>query len=183
MLFVVSDRDFFEDNPHARIMKEFAGASSATMKFVALYSDWRSPYRKLDNYERRERALMAAGFAPKGGLFTKEGEAILNGRASKVEDYIEKYKGLQGIESEEASLSAIKSGEGVIRDRLNNLDETTSAKDIGDLAKSLTMLAKERRVLEDLIDEKLGVEFSGGMSADEDAEEESAWERSNKRNG
>lgn len=179
MLFNVSERDFFEDNPHVRIMPEFAGANSAQLKFVALFSDWLSPYRKLSQQERRERALMAAGgYVSKGGQFSKEGTAIMAGKNKEVEGYIEMYKKIQGISSEEQSLDAIKMGEKTIRDRLNSLDETTPAKDIGDLAKSLTMLAKERRILEDLIDEKLGVNMMRALNGDdEELEEDSAWER------
>lgn len=177
MLFNVSEKDFFEDNPHARIMKEFSGATSAQLKFVALFADWLSPYRKLAPAERRERCLMAAGYKAKGINFAKDGDDILKGKNEDVERYIIAYKDIQGIGSEELSLGAIKAAEDNIRDRLNNLDETTTAKDISELAKSLTLLAKERRILEDLIQEKLGVDVLRELNGDASDDDDSAWDR------
>ena len=182
MLFLISDNDFFDDNPHARLMPEFGGASSNQMKFVCLFADWSSPYRKLNIQERRERSLMAASFIVKGGAFSKEGEVILKGKNQKVEAYIDAYKGLQGIEDEELTLNAIKNAEKTIRERLNAITDDDTAKDIGDTVKALTALAVERKKINALIDEKLGIDAMFNMQAKEDeTDDDSAWERRDAR--
>lgn len=84
MLFKISQEDVFEDNPHLSIMPQFKGITSDEFKFVALYADWKSPYKNLSPDERYQKALLN----------------VSSIRKDKIGKYIEAYHDIQGIGSE-----------------------------------------------------------------------------------
>ncbi|MFN7882970.1 MAG: hypothetical protein ACK5PF_08150, partial [bacterium] len=61
MLFKISKNDVFEDNPHISILPQFKGITSDEFMFVALYADWKSPYKNLPQEQRYSRALESVG--------------------------------------------------------------------------------------------------------------------------
>jgi len=54
---VLTDRHFFMDNPSFRTLAPFKELESDEMKFVALYADEDSPFRKIADKERRLEVL------------------------------------------------------------------------------------------------------------------------------
>ena len=92
MLFKISQEDVFEDNPHLLILTEFKGITSDEFKFVALYADWKSPYKNLSPEERYQKALLN----------------VSSIRKDKIGKYIEAYHDMQGIGSERESLEALR---------------------------------------------------------------------------
>jgi hypothetical protein len=153
MLFKISQEDVFDDNPHLSILPQFKGITSDEFKFVALYADWKSPYKNLGPEERYQRAMGAV-------------ESI---RKEKIDKYVQAYYEMQGIGSERESLEALEAALSEIRKRLKNAADL-EADEIKKLSASLIDLTKQRKAIELLINNEMNMEQPqdsevGGMSA------------------
>lgn len=150
MLFKISQEDVFEDNPHLSILPQFKGITSDEFKFVALYADWKSPYKNLPQEQRYLRAL----------------ESVSEIRQDKVEPYIWAYQQMQGIGSERESLDALEAALTEIRRRLKLASEL-EADEIKKLSSSLIDLTKQRKAIELIINEELNIEATSVDDKDE----------------
>jgi len=150
MLFKISKSDVFEDNPHISILPQFKGITSEEFKFVALYADWKSPYKNLPQEQRYSRAL----------------ESVSEIRQDKVEPYIWAYQQMQGIGSERESLDALEAALTEIRKRLKLASEL-EADEIKKLSSSLIELTKQRKAIELIINEELNIEATSVDDKDE----------------
>jgi hypothetical protein len=156
MLFKISQEDVFEDNPHLSILPQFKGITSDEFKFVALYADWKSPYKNLGPDERYQRAAGSV-------------ESI---RKEKMDKYVQAYYEMQGIGSERESLEALEAALSEIRKRLKDA-ANLEADEIKKLSASLIDLTKQRKAIELLINNEMNMEQTqdsevGGMSAIDD---------------
>lgn len=150
MLFKISQEDVFNDNPHLSILPQFKGITSNEFKFVALYTDWKSPYKNLPQDQRYSRALESVGEI----------------RSEKMDQYIQAYQDLQGIGPERESLDALESALTEIRKRLKNAAEL-EADEIKKLSSSLIELTKQRKAIELIINDELNIEASAASDEDE----------------
>jgi len=150
MLFKISKNNVFEDNPHISILPQFKGITSDEFKFVALYADWKSPYKNLPQEQRYSRALESVGEI----------------RSEKMDQYIQAYQDLQGIGPERESLDALESALTEIRKRLKSAYEL-EADAIKKLSSSLIELTKQRKAIELLINDELNIDAASSDEADE----------------
>lgn len=141
MLFIIMPNEtMFESNPHLSSMPEFEGITDAQMRFVAFYSDWRSPYSKLEQKERKMRAMDAAGLEDDAG----------------TEKYISEYMKIQGIEEEFKSIDSMNNAIANLRAEIDK-----GGKDIEKNTKTLISTIKSKRVLEQLINEYMNIQDVG----------------------
>lgn len=98
MLFKVHyAKDFFELNPEAYAIEEFAERTSQQMIAVALIADYESPFRTLPEKERREKAAKAAGYKLEkdGKRLDINGRNVVDKKVPTIEKAIEKYREIQ----------------------------------------------------------------------------------------
>lgn len=133
-------------------MKAFKGITDEQFRYVAFYADWKSPYRNLPDAQRKDAAMLDAGIEDDKGC----------------DGYIDAYYEMQGISNERESVGALDVALSEIRKRLresNNLQPD----DFKKISGALVDLTKQRKMITDLINERLNVEdvqlnTSDGMS-------------------
>lgn len=98
MIFTVTDKDFFKENPWAKGIPEFIKLEDREMKYIALVYDYKSPLvrGKLPLQERKTRAIEIAGFesTPKGRPSKQETD-LIEVRTQEIHEAIKRYKDLQ----------------------------------------------------------------------------------------
>ena len=145
MLFKISQsslKDFFKENPEAKVINAFKSATSAEMVLATLYSDPRSPLRALPEKERYEEAARSAGV-------TK--------RTPQIDKLIAAYKRFCGVDAELESLEAIGMALTDIQGRLK-ATKGLEPDDIKKLVASITELLKQKNSIESMINDKLQIE-------------------------
>lgn len=98
MIFTVTDKDFFKENPWAKGVKEFNSLSSMEMKYIALVYDIQSPLvrGRLPLNERKLKAIDIAGFEPTPkGRPSKQVSDLMEVRTTEIAKAINKYKEIQ----------------------------------------------------------------------------------------
>jgi hypothetical protein len=98
MIFTVTDKDFFKENPWAKGVKEFNELDSLSMKYIALVYDIQSPLvrGRLPIEERKRQAISIAGFEPTPkGRPSKQVLDLTDVRTQAVANAIKKYKEIQ----------------------------------------------------------------------------------------
>jgi hypothetical protein len=96
MLFKITRKDIFEDNPELKSIEEFSKCSSRDLKYIFFVYDYKSPFRNLKFEDRRRKCVLEAGFRlDKNGNLDKNTRNVLNGKIKKIEDAILKFKTLQ----------------------------------------------------------------------------------------
>ena len=83
MIFTISDKPFFKDNPEALAVPIFKKVGDHAMKFIALVYGYNTPYRQLRTGDRKKKALDICGI-PR----TK------TGRPSKLEKDLMENRGM-----------------------------------------------------------------------------------------
>lgn len=66
MVFKITNKDFFEDNPSAKWINEFNQCTSDQMKYVLFVYAYDTPFRKLSTEDRKHRALTEIGIKKDG---------------------------------------------------------------------------------------------------------------------
>lgn len=101
-------KDFFELNPGAKAIPEFAERTSQQMWFVCLVADHDhdSPLRTLPEDRRRYHAALTAGYQMEATRPDKNTRNLLAGKVATVEKAIAKHREIQYDEDKE-SLEAI----------------------------------------------------------------------------
>jgi hypothetical protein len=142
MLFIVRhDESVFESNPHLSLMSAFKGITDEQFKYVAFYADWKSPLRNLPDTQRKDAAMLDSGIDSTDGL----------------EKYVEAYYEMQGITNERESVGALDAALVEIRNRLRNPKDLLPD-DFKKLSSALVDLTKQRKMITDLINDRLNVE-------------------------
>lgn len=97
MLFTVTSKDIFEDNPELKAFEEFSVATSNQLKYVFLVYDYDSPLRQLPIKERKEQAVIRAGYKREKSTYRldKNARNIINGNVPRVEKAIRAFKEIQ----------------------------------------------------------------------------------------
>lgn len=98
MVFTVTDKDFFKENPWAKGIKEFSTLSSMEMKYIALVYDIQSPLVKgrLPINDRKIKAIDIAGFEPTPkGRPSKIVSDLMDVRTTAIANAIKRYKEIQ----------------------------------------------------------------------------------------
>jgi len=151
VLFKISQDDVFDDNPHLSILTEFKDITSDEFKFVALYADWKSPYKNLSPEERYQKVLLN----------------VSSIRKEKIGKYIEAYHDMQGIGSEREALEALEAALSEIRKRLKGAQEL-EADEIKKLSASLIDLTKQRKAIEIMINTEMNMDSTKDAQEEED---------------
>jgi hypothetical protein len=98
MLFKVTEKDVFEDNPELNSVPEFIGKSSRMLKYIFLVYDFDGPYRKMPLPARKERCVIQAGYKYEsdGKRLDKNARDIVNGNNPTVLLLTKVFHELQG---------------------------------------------------------------------------------------
>lgn len=83
MIFRLSDKEFFKDNPEAKSIDSFLKLGDQGMKYICLVYGYNSPLRKMDMTERKKKAVHNCGFKP-----------TPKGRPSKLQTDLMEVRGL-----------------------------------------------------------------------------------------
>lgn len=97
-LMASGEKDFFDENPGARAIKEFNDCTSRQMFFVCLVADRDpdSPLRSLPEVKRRTKAAEVAGWPLEDGKrLDKNGRNLVAGKVESVEAAIIAYRNMQ----------------------------------------------------------------------------------------
>lgn len=108
MLFKVeSGKNIFDLNPELKAIKEFSGLTERQMTYVALATDYSSPFRKLSIEEGKFQAAVEAGYKLETGTtrLDTNGRSLVSGKVPAVQAAIKRYQTLQKDEDYEAWLS------------------------------------------------------------------------------
>lgn len=108
MLFRIEQgKDFFDLNPEAKAIEEFGRCTARQMDYVALATDYKTPFRKLSIEERKYQAAMTAGYKleKNGKTLDTNTRNLLNDKVGNVVAAIKKYKELMRDEDREIDLS------------------------------------------------------------------------------
>lgn len=98
MLATITDRgDFFTDNPEFLNDYDFKKLSSEEAKFVCLFGDFGSPYRKMDPEERTHECVKASGLQNTGKMGLKElYKRYYPNQPADIKSALYKYAKMQG---------------------------------------------------------------------------------------
>lgn len=107
MLFKVTQRDIFEDNPELAYNEVFSSLASKDLKYVFLAYDYLSPLRQMPIEQRKEKAAMDAGHAMEadGKRLNRRARDIVAGNKLKVQKAIEEFNTIQYDSDRELALS------------------------------------------------------------------------------
>ena len=142
MLFIIrAEESLFESNPHITSIPAFKGIKDEQFRYVAFYADWKSPFRNLPDSQRKDAAMQAAELESDKGC----------------DAYIEGYYEMQGITNERESVGALDAALVEIRKRLRSAS-SLQPDDFKKLSGALVDLTKQRKMITDLINDKLNVE-------------------------
>lgn len=96
MIFKITDKEFFKDNPEALAIPIFKSIGNKGMKFIALVYGYNTPFRKLHIPERKAKAIKLCGFrkTPTGRL-SKEEKNLMESRGVAISAAIKEYMSIQ----------------------------------------------------------------------------------------
>lgn len=155
MIFKVkAGKDIFELNPELLAIEQFERLTPKQMTYVALSTDYKSPFRKLPTSERKLQAALTAGYKmdkdhKRGDTNTRN---LCDGKVGSVEAAIEKYKTLQVNDDYEALLSISQLIRDITEANLKpnkNLNDTVQAVA---LTTKLITLMESKKKLEAILD-------------------------------
>lgn len=97
MMYKITKKDVFDDNPELRSIPEFDKLTDRQMKFVIFVYDYKSPFRNLPMEQRKKKAALQAGFkwSPTENRPDRNTRDIINGNVTSVEHASHKYMELQ----------------------------------------------------------------------------------------
>ncbi len=97
MLFKVTSKDLFEENPSLNSVPEFIGKSERMLKYIMLVYDFESPYRKIPLEARKEKCVILAGYKYEtdGKRLDKNARDIVSGNNTTVNNLIKVFMELQ----------------------------------------------------------------------------------------
>ena len=164
MLFRVSLKENIrENNSYIDSVDEFIGISDKDLKYIFLFHDIDSPYRKLKESIRSKMIWMALGY--KDTSVRKQNQKL---RMPKYLRAIEKFKSLS-IDIEKESLDAYEAQIREINDFLNRKNKKASDLKLArDFMKELPKLIESRSTLSKLIAER----YAGDVVNNEEEEDD-----------
>lgn len=106
MIYKVTKKDIFEDNPQLMAVSKFADCSDRELKYIFLLYDYDSPYAKMSFNLRQEKALAEAGYhREKGGKrFDKNAREVMTGKRARVNEAIGEFSIIQKSANKERAL-------------------------------------------------------------------------------
>lgn len=98
MLFKVSEKPLFEENPGLNSVPDFVGKSERMLRYVFLVYDYESPYRKMPIEYRKHKCVILAGYKlePDGTRLDKNARDIVGGTNPTIAQLIRVFMELQG---------------------------------------------------------------------------------------
>jgi len=161
MLFTVKpNKSIFDVNPELNSIREFAVLNSKQMTYVAFASDYQSPFRQLPLKQRKEKAILQAGYRvdSDGKRPDKNARDIIAGKNPKINAAIRKYMDIQYDEDHE-NINAYDTQLGEIRAFFKK-----PGKDPDDLKRAVDMM----KVYKDLVKTRKDLLKSLGLRDDEE---------------
>ena len=97
MLFKVTNKPLFQDNPELLSIEEFEECSEKQLRYVFLAYDYDSPFRKLPLDQRKERAALTAGYhtATDKNRISAEGRNLISNGLPNVVRAIKYFNSIQ----------------------------------------------------------------------------------------
>jgi hypothetical protein len=153
MLFKVTSKKLYEDNPEILGIAEFDKVDDRLLKWIFFVYDYESPYRKIPFDQRKDLVADKYLFSEtKGTKFDKLCKEALVGKYPPVQKAIAAFKEMQ-YDDDRETLESIKLG---IRDlrEMFRMPATTfkEAKEKADLGGKIRQLAEEKKMLEQLFE-------------------------------
>lgn len=158
MLFKINaNTDVFKDNPELQSVLEFERCTDKQFRYVALLTDYKSPFRKLGIEDKKYQAAVTAGYKLEkdGKRLDMNGRNLVAGKVGNVEAAIKKYRELQKDEDYETLLS-LSVLIGQIRDLNAKPDKTVLEleKAVAISTGKLDKLVETKKKLENIIEKR-----------------------------
>lgn len=145
----ITSNDFFVDNPQCLLDPLFKDLDSAEMKFVWLYTDFRSQYVRLPPDDRRAQAARACGFVNSDGVLNAKGESLAKKLPKKLEEAVSHYKTLQGDDLLQETIDGVTNAIKAINTELKQ--KTPFEDDISQLEKATKTIPLLYKLRDDML--------------------------------
>jgi len=161
-------KDIFELNPELKAIEEYAKLTSRQMTYVALVTDYGSPFRNLGKEEMKFQCALESGYKLEKGTtrLDTNGRSLVAGKVGAVETAILKYKTIQKDVDREAWIS-LKMLIIQITELNMKADKTIAELEKAiKFTKELPSIMKAKRELEEVLN--IRAEDSSAISAHDD---------------
>lgn len=174
MLFkVIAGKDTFSLNPQLKAIEEFARLTDRQMTYVILATDYKTPFKRLSQEERKFQAAVSAGYKLEadGKRLDNNGRNLVAGKVGSVVAAINKYNALQKDDDYETLLS-VTLLISQIRDLNNQPDKTVAELEKAvKLTMSLDKLVETKKRLEQILDMREEEEVDPSIGGDSSGED------------
>lgn len=179
MLFNISDRPFFEDNPEARAIPSFVKVGETAMKYICLVYGYNTPFRSLPIDTRKEKVVSICDIekTPKGRMskLEKSLRAMSNKDLVKaVEDFNQMQFDIDR-DTHDAYMSHLNQCKELLRKSNKNPKEIDQALKI---SKDYNSLVSNEKELRSILEMRNAEEFKvDNVSEEDDLQEDSEMEQ------
>lgn len=154
MIFKVTDKDIFEDNPSLMAFEEFAKCTSRQLKYVFLTYDYDTPLKKLPIDQRKEQAALRAGYLreKKTGRFDKNARTALSGGSKNIEAARKAFMEIQYDEDQDL-YDALREEINQIKEFLRKKDKTLAERKMSlTYTKDIVDLSERKKKLKEILE-------------------------------
>ena len=96
MIYKLTKKNIFEDNPELKLVPEFSVCTDKQLKYLFLLNDYESPLRKLEDKEKKDKALTMAGYRKeKRGIWDKNARNVMSGKVESIQRAEEVFMSIQ----------------------------------------------------------------------------------------
>ncbi len=160
MLFKITDKPLYEENPSLNAVPEFREKSERMLRYVFLVYDFDSPYRKIPLEKRKEKCVILAGYKYEsdGKRLDKNARDIISGNNVTVNTIINAFMGLQD-NTEKAMLAALDEQLYEWIELMKKKNKSIKESDLVlKISKELPGFMRRKQELEDIVDGRVGDE-------------------------
>lgn len=161
MIFRLSDKEFFKDNPEAKSIKQFLDLGDQGMKYMCLVYGYNSPLRKMEMIDRKHKAVANCGFKPTPkGRPSKLQTDLMEMRSSIVKKAYTEYMELQ-FDADRDLLSAYDEQINEFKCLMRNREKSDKQLDQAlKIAEKLPKLLETRKQIQDILEVRDVEEFA-----------------------
>ena len=108
MLFkVVPNQSIFETNPEMEVIEAFMKCTERDMKYICLVYDYKSPLRQMPIIQRKEKAIIDAGYGMEKDMKrpNRRAREITGGKRRVVQEAIKEFLSIQHDDDKELALA------------------------------------------------------------------------------
>jgi hypothetical protein len=106
MIYRVTSKDIFEDNPGLLSNVKLADCSDRELKYIFLLYDYESPYAKMSFEVRKNKAASEAGYLKEktGKRFDRNARDTMTGKRPRIQEAIGEFKIIQDSTNKEMAI-------------------------------------------------------------------------------